>query len=43
MQVTLTSATELIIEQSRLPVEQCPHPRALDVYRLWKELNPPES
>ncbi|MEE3327274.1 MAG: nucleoside deaminase [Myxococcota bacterium] len=40
---TLTSATELIIKQSQLPVEHCPHPDALDVYRLWQELNPPQA
>ena len=36
---TLTAATEFIIDQSALPVEHCPHPKSLDVYRLWKQLN----
>ena len=36
---TLTSATELIIEQSRMPVEHHPHPESLEVYRLWQKLN----
>ena len=39
---TLTAATELIIAQSKLPVEQCPHPDALGVYRLWQEMNDPQ-
>ena len=36
---TLTEATQLIMDQSALPVEHCPHPKSLDVYRLWKQLN----
>ena len=39
---TLPAATELIIAQSKLPVEQCPHPDALGVYRLWQEMNDPQ-
>ncbi|HJN65356.1 MAG: nucleoside deaminase [Pirellulales bacterium] len=39
---TLTAATELIIAQSKLPVEHCPHPESLAVYRLWQELNGPQ-
>lgn len=38
---TLTSATELIIDQSQLPVEHHPHPESLAVYRLWQEMNGP--
>lgn len=36
---TLTKATELIISESRIPVDHVPHPEALAVYQLWQNLN----
>ena len=36
---TLTKATELIITESRIPVDHVPHPEALAVYELWQHLN----
>ena len=39
---TLTSATELIIAQSNMPVDHCPHPESLEVYRLWQQMNDPK-
>lgn len=39
---TLTAATELIMAQSKLPVEHFRHPESLEVYRLWQQMNVPQ-
>lgn len=36
---TLSKATALIIEESQLNVEFCPHPEAIKVYQLWQQKN----
>ena len=36
---TLSAATQLIIDKSQLTVAHCPHPGAIEVYRLWQAMN----